>query len=813
MNVRLSKTAVPAALVVFALVAGACGSDEQAADGRHGVFEDTEAEFVRCMSTEEVNKTVTVCPDGSQRVVYESGGGYTLTALDENECQTKYWDDDAHSVSREDCGDGSYEENYRDGRSWGRTAIDDQGCQGNYNNEGYSDFSCTDGSGWGENQGDGTWTRTARDADGCTHLESQVHNETVCADGSGTGTDREGVSWTRSASDENGCQMTIYGGGTQVSRRYCSNGSSETIFRGGWEQSRGPGYWSEEVKAAAAEAGVPACQTNTWASGGVANATTTSCGDGSGSGEWFDGLSWERVQTETTHDDGIRETCESSIYNNGLTRNDCWRYLDGIHQGSHAELIDNGDVLIRIDRSNEDGEGGQRCWVQVVSGSVIEGSARSCWGGSGADGVAEVVLGGLTVSTEGVQDDGCTVYTTNFSENMSSCFNRVDWSVSGVMADGTAWAMTEEDGCTRYTTEEVWSETSFCWRNDDPPPSTMRDGTTFEWVDIIGYRKAAVVNGETLAVRDWRRPSPFSMLTSVTAGIGGDRMGMMRRSSTASEFSCSTLSTMSSPASVLVCAALGIEPMFTTEFVPPPIDQAAIDQAAALQAAVDVAKAAEAAAAAAEDAAAQAAAAQALAVAEAEQALAQAAADQDAAAQAAAAQALAQAAAEQAAAETAAAAAQAAAAQAAAAQAAVDQAAAEAAAAQAAAAQAAAEQALADAAAQAILDAGLVSTGYTAEEFASISAAAESLGISLSEFQATGVHIIDFLTQLAGGYEIVVPLTDPPDANGPESVTSTWDEQARDVIGRVSTGYGATEAEAQKFGAFLLTFFVALSGG
>tara|TARA_B110001454_G_scaffold47454_1_gene46809 strand:- start:1615 stop:2799 length:1185 start_codon:yes stop_codon:yes gene_type:complete len=151
--------------------------------------------------------------------------------------------------------------------------------------------------------------------------------------------------------------------------------------------------------------------------------------------------------------------------------------------------------------------------------------------------------------------------------------------------------------------------------------------------------------------------------------------------------------------------------------------------------------------------------------------------------------------------------------QAAAAQAAIDQAAAEAAAAQAAIDQAAAEQALADAAAQAILDAGLVSTGYTAEEFASISAAAESLGVSLSEFQATGVHIIDFLTQLAGGYEIVVPLTDPPDANGPESVTSTWDEQARDVIGRVSTGYGATEAEAQKFGAFLLTFFVALSGG
>jgi len=176
-----------------------------------------------------------------------------------------------------------------------------------------------------------------------------------------------------------------------------------------------------------------------------------------------------------------------------------------------------------------------------------------------------------------------------------------------------------------------------------------------------------------------------------------------------------------------------------------------------------------------------------------------------AAAEAAAAQEAAiQAAVEQALAEAEAAAAEAAAAEAAAAEAA----AAEAAAAEAAAAEAAAAEA---AAAEA---AGAVSTGYTAEELASIMFAAEYLEMTLPEFQATGVYVIDFLTPRtsSGAYE-ANPIVDPPDVSGSESITSTWDAEQREVLGRVTEGYEVTSAEAQKFGAILLTFFVGLAAG
>ena len=41
----------------------------------------------------------------------------------------------------------------------------------------------------------------------------------------------------------------------------------------------------------------------------------------------------------------------------------------------------------------------------------------------------------------------------------------------------------------------------------------------------------------------------------------------------------------------------------------------------------------------------------------------------------------------------------------------------------------------------------------------------------------------------------------------------TWDDEGQEVLDRVTTGYQVTPAEAQKFGAFLLTFFVGLTRG
>jgi len=146
--------------------------------------------------------------------------------------------------------------------------------------------------------------------------------------------------------------------------------------------------------------------------------------------------------------------------------------------------------------------------------------------------------------------------------------------------------------------------------------------------------------------------------------------------------------------------------------------------------------------------------------------------------------------------------------------AAAEAAAAEAAAAEAAAAEAAAAEAAAAEAAAAEAAAGVVSTGYTAEDFASVASAAEFMELTISEFQATGVYVVDLLTQLGeGGYDSVSPLTDPPDVSGSESIAFTWDDEGQEVLDRVSTGYQVTPAEAQKFGAFLLTFFVGLTRG
>jgi hypothetical protein len=110
--------------------------------------------------------------------------------------------------------------------------------------------------------------------------------------------------------------------------------------------------------------------------------------------------------------------------------------------------------------------------------------------------------------------------------------------------------------------------------------------------------------------------------------------------------------------------------------------------------------------------------------------------------------------------------------------------------------------------------AGVITTGYTAEQLTSVTSAAESMGLTVPVFQATGVYVIDFLTQTGeGGYDSVSPLTNPPDVSGSELVAYTYDDDEQEVLGRVTTGYEVNSAEAQKFGAILLTFFVGLSGG
>ena len=102
-----------------------------------------------------------------------------------------------------------------------------------------------------------------------------------------------------------------------------------------------------------------------------------------------------------------------------------------------------------------------------------------------------------------------------------------------------------------------------------------------------------------------------------------------------------------------------------------------------------------------------------------------------------------------------------------------------------------------------------MATGYTTRELVSVASAAEYLGLSLSEFQATGVYVIDFLTQ-RGGVD-PTPLSEPPVPVGGNSIEFVWSADSVEVLDRVTSGYEITGPEAQKFGAILLTFFVGLT--
>ena len=770
MKVRLLRNPLPAAatILVLALVAGACGSDEEAADARHGVFEDTEAEFARCETTffndagaevEEVDadRTVTRCPDGAERVTFADGGGYMRTAADPDGCQSTFRDEDSWIIESTSCQDGSRREVNRDGGVYTRSAPSDPGgCVTETRNDDYDATNCADGSGYGNNHGD-VWERTLT-AEGCwntTHGASGRY-EVECDDGSGSGQDSNGIFYSRTARGEHDCQTTTWSSGPRVSATECDwNTPTDdvTIYRAGYERT-----WPNAYD-------INGCRTVTWSEGFVVVATETECsqdGVSTSSGDWFEGLSYETTSTEETDADGTVTTCRNRLWSDGAYENRCQsRDVDNnlLHSGDSL-----GDPNVPFEQIIRPGiaEDPDNCTLVVYEG-ILEGTMENCRVADGESSRLELNGYVLQTSIKVDQNAGsyCHIMTTTFGSSFEMCDSRdgSEMQLRGTLADGTPLSDASSERCTGLAAVDD-SDYMFEWcQGLDGFRGTMRDGTEWETRSLSGNRVGFYIADVLSEISDRKRPTPSQTLEFPV-----------------SPAMCSTILGEGYPPIALMCRALEVVPAYSTEFVP---SQEALDAAAAQE----------------EARLAQEAAAQAEAVAAAEQAAAE---------QAAAEQAEAEAAAEQAAAAQAEA-------EAAAEQAAAEQAAAEAAAAEAAAAQAAAEQALAEAAAEAA--AGLVSTGYTAEELASVTSAADFLGISVAEFQSTGVYVIDFLTQLAGGYESVTPLTDPPDVSGSESVTSTWDEQARGLLGRVSSGYGTTDAETQKFGAILLTFFVGIARG
>jgi subtilisin-like proprotein convertase family protein len=105
----------------------------------------------------------------------------------------------------------------------------------------------------------------------------------------------------------------------------------------------------------------------------------------------------------------------------------------------------------------------------------------------------------------------------------------------------------------------------------------------------------------------------------------------------------------------------------------------------------------------------------------------------------------------------------------------------------------------------------VVSTGYTADEYAGIANAAAILGMDAADFQRTGVYVISFLTAISPTPP--EPLRPRPPVNGPQLLASVWSEEELPMLMATAEAWGLTPEELQKFGAILLAFFVGLAYG
>ena len=105
----------------------------------------------------------------------------------------------------------------------------------------------------------------------------------------------------------------------------------------------------------------------------------------------------------------------------------------------------------------------------------------------------------------------------------------------------------------------------------------------------------------------------------------------------------------------------------------------------------------------------------------------------------------------------------------------------------------------------------VVSTGYTADEYAGIANAAAILGMDAAEFQRTGVYVVSFLTAISPTPP--EPLRPRPPVNGPQLLASVWSEEELPMLMATAEAWGLTPEELQKFGAILLAFFVGLAYG
>ena len=100
-----------------------------------------------------------------------------------------------------------------------------------------------------------------------------------------------------------------------------------------------------------------------------------------------------------------------------------------------------------------------------------------------------------------------------------------------------------------------------------------------------------------------------------------------------------------------------------------------------------------------------------------------------------------------------------------------------------------------------------ITTGFTAEEYASLVATARSMGRPVDWLMRFGVYTLKFLGDLPGAAP-VTPLAEAerPDGGGPIGVPVLWDQAEQVVLVRMAEAYGLTRPQMQKLGAILMVF-------
>ena len=83
--------------------------------------------------------------------------------------------------------------------------------------------------------------------------------------------------------------------------------------------------------------------------------------------------------------------------------------------------------------------------------------------------------------------------------------------------------------------------------------------------------------------------------------------------------------------------------------------------------------------------------------------------------------------------------------------------------------------------------------------------------MDVAEFQRTGVYVVSFLTAI--NPTPPEPLRPRPPVDGPQVLATVWSEEELSMLMATSEAWGLTPEELQKFGAFLLAFFVGLTFG